>query len=218
VCFRTRRPESIRSSTYFASNLPHSSSSLIHIPYQRSYLRSRLRPFIVVENRITADKRRLCGGSDSAFNFSNSFSETREVSLFDDLERGGSLCAIIGHNGKRFCTGSWAYVEPSIITMTSLGKLANNIRRVHSHGRIPPCVDDPYRSRNYLAMYVILDILWTMFHVVFVDIGMCTNDLQHSCWLDALHHPHKSPISSSYLCTMKSTSPFLTSRKSTPAW
>jgi hypothetical protein len=50
--------------------------------------------------------------------------------------------------------------------MISPEKLANNIRRVHSHGRIPPCVDDSYRRRNHLAMYVILDILWTMFHVL----------------------------------------------------
>lgn len=50
------------------------------------------------------------------------------------------------------------------------------------------------------------------------EIGMCTNHLQHSCWLDALHHPRKYPISSSSPCTMRSTSPFSISRKSTPAW
>lgn len=142
----------------------------------------------------------------------------REVSLLDDLGRGGCSCAITGHNGERVCTRSRAYVDTSITIMISLEPLANKIRRVHSHGWIPPCVDDTYCRRNYLAMYVIFDILWTMFHVFHVAIGMFTNSLQHSCWLDALHHPRKSPISSSYLCTMKSISPFSTSRKSTPAW
>jgi hypothetical protein len=32
------------------------------------------------------------------------------------------------------------------------------ICRIHSHGGIPPCVDDSHRSCNYLIMYVMVGI------------------------------------------------------------
>lgn len=128
------------------------------------------------------------------------------------------MCAVTSHNGDQHCTRHREYVEPSLRLCQFLNKLANPIRRIHSHGRIPPCVDDSHRSLNYLVMYVIIYILRPTVHVFCAIVGMCTNNSQHSCWLGAHRRPRKYLTSFLSLCTMRSTSQFSTSRKSTPVW